>query len=313
MLRWPVFAHLKPDHVFRLFFPDGDVLLQKDCAERVSVRPRSGSTMFDVFVLPDELALCFRVRLPHLSDADIDSALSLQVSDRSPFPPDDTSWGWWIDSVTEQGLDLLCAVCSTQHVISHLSLRSGWTGRGEVWAAMGSAFVPIRGFGEKARLNAVSRYRRRAAALVVFVAIMIAAIPALHFAQIRASVFDAQAKLGQMQRQAAPFVSARDRLTTLSENASNMRALLELRMDPIALLNELTDLLPDDAYLVRLDIDGRKVRVAGQAKDAAALMESLRAHERFVELRAIGPIIKGRAGLDVFNLEFVVNEPMGSL
>lgn len=312
LLRWPFFSFLTPKEPVRVTRSDRSSITV-DARQLVAPVPLECPALFSAHAVPGELCLFHGARLPHLVDEDILEALSLQVNGLSPFPADDTVWGWRINRVADEGLFLSCAMASRKQLQVHLESRVSADERlaPEIWAEDDKGFIVLKGFGEQRRISRARKYRNRMVVLALGASVAIAAIPAAHLLQVRARVFDAQEQLLVLQSEAAPFIAARDRLLEDGERAGGVRDFIQSNVNPVWMLETLTELLPDDAHLNRFDLDGRRVRIAGQAKDGAALMEALRARSEFAELRALSPITRGRDGLDVFNLELLVRPPGG--
>ncbi len=311
-LRWPASAWLSPRQPVQVIWPDGSLRVcagaSLDAADRHSSRP-----VFRAQVLPDDIVLSHSVRLPQLSNSEIEQALQLQLEALSPFPPDRLAWGWRVDEVDDAGLTITLAFAARTHVDDFLARHAagGQVAPAEVWADTGGAVV-LKGFGEGRRESALHAQRRNILLLLGVTLLLVAALSASHFWQLRARVFDAEAQFATLQAEAGPYMEARSTLVHATEKARAIGAYLDAQPDLPWLLESLTGLLPDSAWISRLDVDGRRVRITGQADDAAALMEVLRARPEFSGLRALSPITRGRDGRDNFSLEFVVAAPQGA-
>jgi len=58
----------------------------------------------------------------------------------------------------------------------------------------------------------------------------------------------------------------------------------------IALIDEMSRILPDDTWLTRVDIAGREIQVQGQSLSAAALIELLEKSPVFENVRFRSPV-----------------------
>lgn len=314
MLRWPVFAWLSPQERVHVLRPDGVAGVCRGTSLDFVEAGGNARAVFRAAVLPSEIVLSNECRLPQLCEREISDALLLQVQTLSPLPITEIVWGWRIDAVHDDALDITVAFAARRHADAYLE-RMGLSGANEgleVWAEAGGGAVLLAGFGEAARRDALKARRRKIAALSVLALVMLALLAVSHFAQLRSRVFDAQAQFIALQAQAGPYIDARDALVRANEQAAAIDAALENRLDLPRLIETLTDVLPDSAWLARMDAEGRKVRILGQAADAAGLMEVLREQPEFVQLRALSPISRGRDNLDSFSFEFVVLEEGGA-
>ncbi|MBA4742638.1 MAG: hypothetical protein H2060_08020 [Azoarcus sp.] len=308
MLRWPIFAWFSPQERVHVLRPDGVAGVCRGTSLDFVEAGGSARATFRAAVLPPEIVLSNECRLPQLSERDIADALLLQLQTLSPLPITDIVWGWRIDAVHDDALDISVAFAARSHVDAYLE-RMGLHGANEgleVWADVGGEAVLLRGFGEAARRDALKARRRKIVALSLLALTMLALLAVSHFAQVRSRVFDAQQQFVALQAQAGPYVDARDALVRANEQAGAIDTALDARVDLPWLIATLTEILPDSAWLARMDVEGRTVRILGQAADAAGLMESLRARTEFAQLRALSPISRGRDNLDSFSFEFVV-------
>ena len=61
-------------------------------------------------------------------------------------------------------------------------------------------------------------------------------------------------------------------------------------------LDDLAGILPDDAYLVRLEVDGAIVRFVALARDSVDFIERLERSGTLVGAHYLGPAIRGEDG-----------------
>jgi len=304
VLRWPVLAWFTPAELVEVHRPDGSRRCCIGATERPA--PAGASANFHALLLPRELVLSRQLALPHLTDAEIEAALRLELQGDSPFPEDQLDWGWRIDAVEEPGLKITLAFAATEHVDAYVATHgSGLPDRFELWADAGGPVV-LRGRGEAPRL-ARSRIRRRQVLLwLLLILVLLGGLVLAPYWQLRQRTIDAQRQLEHMENASAGYLAARAALVQADSRIAAVVAWRDGKADMLDLLHKLTALLPDNAYLSRLDIEDRKVRITGSAADAAGLMETLRADPGVAELRALNPIVRGRDGRDAFYLEFVL-------
>lgn len=308
MLRWPALAWFSPPERVHVLRPDGVAGICRGTSLEFVEAGGSERARFRAAVLPSEIMLAHQCRLPQLSERDISDALLLQLHTLSPLPISEIVWGWRIDAIHDDALEITLVFAARQHVDAYLE-RMGLSCANEgleVWADVDGEAVLLRGFGESARRNALKARRSKIVALSLLALVMLALLAVSHFAQVRSRVFDAQQQFAALQAQAEPYVEARDALVQANEQAAAIDVALDARVNLPRLIETLTSVLPDSAWLARMDVEGRKVRILGQAADAAGLMETLRARPEFAQLRALSPISRGRDNLDSFSFEFVV-------
>jgi general secretion pathway protein L len=75
------------------------------------------------------------------------------------------------------------------------------------------------------------------------------------------------------------------------------------RASPIMVLNDLSELLPDDSWLEAMSMEGDKITLQGRARDALSLLPLLNSSGRFQDVKFESEVIRDpEAGLDTFNI-----------
>jgi general secretion pathway protein L len=305
-LRWPMFAWLSPAQRVAARWPDGTSRVCMGAS--LTPAPEGRHPRFHALVLPSDIVLTHSLKLPHLLEAEIEQALELELQTISPFPANQLEWGWRIDEVTEHGIQTTLAFASKAHVSDYLDRHQSRIQSGspmEVWAEA-DGIVVLKGFGEHRRKTRMRAQRRQLVFTLIATVLLVAAFASAPIWQIRARAIDAQNQFAQLQSDAFLYVESRNALTLANEKAMAIGSYLDGQANAPQVLDTLTELLPDSAWISRLDIDGRRVRLTGQAADAAGLMELLRARAEFSDLRALSPITRGRDGRDTFSFELMV-------
>lgn len=304
--RWPALAWLSPPEAVRVLLPGGGEVLRLGASARsapVDAKPTSVAV-----VLPEESVLLRELRLPPLAGDELAQAVEFEVLAVSPFPQEQTAWGFDAQAGAGQ-VQVRLALAAQAHVVSALESAQprASADQPEVWADAADPIV-LRGFGESLRFRRERAARRRillALGGLVFLLMALAATPVL---QARQQVFDAQRRYGGLEGDVAEVVAARNALVVGTERIQAIRTHLAEHPDLPVVLERLTELLPDDAFLTRLEVQGRQVRIVGQARDAAQLMRTLGTPESpFRNVRAPSPISRaGRSDKENFVIEFVV-------
>ena len=305
-LQWPALAWFSPNEPVRVLLPDGGELLRLGTTAQPA--PGDATPRAVAVVLPEADVLVRELSLPRLSGDELRQALALEVAALSPFPPDQVAWGWRADPQGTR-LRVRLAMAARAHVAAYLELqRDRLAGaEPEVWADA-DAPVVIGGYAEGARALRLGRQRRRILGAMGVAALLLVALAATPVLQARQRVFDAQAKYEALAAETAGLVAARNELSRANQRAGSVSAYLHERPDIPKLIEVLTMTLPDDAFLARLEVQGRKVRMVGQAGNASQLMTSLGAPgSDFRDVRAPSPISRvGGSGRESFVIEFVL-------
>lgn len=304
-LGWPQLAWLSPEEPVRVLYPDGSVHWRKGASAEPAAPGEEGACT--ALVLPDDLVLHRDVVLPDLLRADLLQALELQAQEHNPFG-DALVWGWRSTLRADGRIDVRLAMASREHVVRHVERIAPVAGNlqdTEIWADAAMPVV-IQGYGEAHR----ERIRRRHRAVIVagllaLVASVLGLLATPFFLQ-RLRVFDAQYRQGVLETQVGPVVQAREELV---RNLTHQTAISQYLRDYVeipVLLDRLTRLLPDDAYLSRLEISGKQVRLAGFSTNAAGLIEMLGSQPGFSDVRTPTAISRSADGRESFSADFSV-------
>jgi len=303
-LRWPAFRWLTPDDAVRVVHADGtESVRQGVLARRIAAPAR---VRFAAVELAEETLLRRSLVLPRLTEEELRQAVELDARSASPFPEDEVVWGYGV----ERGERLRVEIALTsrkmieQQIVS-LRPRLGDV-QPEVWVGGERPFV-IPGYGESARLARARRMRLALVGLLAATAVLLAALAVTPTLQLRERALEAIRKSEELSRTVKPQAQSRDELARLGEQIRLLGTASEQRQDVVALIDQVTRQLPDDATLARLEITGGAVRIIGQAENAAQLLQALGANPAFRDVRAPSGIAKAAAGSrEGFTIEFRV-------
>jgi len=303
---WPAFAWLSPEVPVRAILPDGKESLRLGAS--ADLAPDDAPVRAVAVVLPDSSVLIRRLVLPALTGRELRNALALEVAAASPFAPQNTAWGW---HALRQGdrLFVRLAIAAQGHIEACIErVRERVTSmEPEVWADANAPIV-LQGYGESVRAARTVRERKRilvAASAGIALVLALAATPVL---QARQRLADAEARYATLQTETRDVVAAYEALSKARERARALQGHLRERPDVLQVIESLSSTLPEDAYLTRLEINGRKIRITGQADNASALMDTLNDRPaEFREVRAPFPISRSAgAAKESFTLEFTM-------
>lgn len=294
--RSPVRARL--DEVVRLRGESGEEYFQS--GEPVTATDAS----CEAVLLPEELVLFKTLRLPRAAEAELDAAMALEVSGKSPFPADDTASGWTLLSRSDSILEVQLAIVSLGATMRYLGQTYDIHAidEREVWARSGDRPIVIRGFGESRRL---AHYKRR---LLRMGGLLLGAV-AILVVMLTVSAGSQYLEMKQYQGLAARVSEAtrdatrhRSALGSANQLIAGVSALSREYPNPHVELARLTRLFGDDAYIAQLSVSGDEIRIRGRATDAASVMEKLTSVPGFAEVSADqGGITRlGNTGLEQF-------------
>jgi len=304
-LRWPAFRWLTPDDAVRVLHADGTESVRQGVSARRIAAP--ARVRFAAVELAEETLLRRSLALPRLTDDELRQAVELDVRSASPFPEEDVAWGYEAQRGEQLRVDI--ALTSKRMIEQQVEARRARLGdlQPEVWAGGERPFV-IPGYGESARLAHARRMRLALFGLLAVAAILLAALAVTPTLQLRERALQAIGRNEELARAVKPQAQMREELTRLGEQIRLLGKATEQRQDVVALIDQITRQLPDDATLTRMEITGAGVvRIIGQAENAAQLLQTLGANPAFRDVRAPSGIAKAPAGSkEGFTIEFRV-------
>lgn len=159
------------------------------------------------------------------------------------------------------------------------------------------------------------RKRRVAGKLVLLLAasLVVGGIGIARLIPVRAEWQGLEARIAAVRDKLAAGRRANARMAARIEQRG--RVIEARRKAPaiVVVLDALTRVLPDDAYLTRLEIRGRKVLLAGHSGDAAGLIEKLESSPYFSAAGFSAPTTRqpGRRG-EQFTISVRLSESLGS-
>ena len=307
MHQWPVLAWLTPDAPVRVLHADGTDTLW--LGQRRAPGGQTTGQRFEALELPDDKLLSRRLQMPAMSAAQVAQAVALEVQSASPFAPADLVWGYIAQPLDQGGLQVDAVFASRKQVTQFIQAqqhRLTGTAAPEVWAftPTGQPIV-LPGWGEAGRAQYGARRRRMGYALLLTAAATVAALAITPTAQLRLRAIEAVNAYTDLHQRTAPVVAQREVFVRSIEQIETVRAMLSERADAIALLELLTQTLPDDTSLQSVQVQGLKVTINGLTTNAAALMQLLGATNGFKEVRAPSAATRSPgATADSFLIEF---------
>lgn len=303
-------AWLKPAVTVRVLRADGSVVdWSQGRVAPVLDKSASPAPAFMAVELPEALLLRRTLTTPVMQRADLDSAVLLDVRGASPFAPEDLVWGYTARPQGEASQRIEIALASRQHVSRHLGEAAGRLPAGitpEAWA-WGPYAEPVvlSGFGEGRRLHDQGAWQRTGYLLLLLALLLLAAIAITPTAQLRLRAIEAVNAYTGAAQKAAPLLQKREALLKATENLTALEQSLAERVEPLATMDLLTRVLPDDTYLQTLHLQSGKITISGQTANAAALMQRLSAEPGLLDVRA--PVAAMRvpgASKEAFSIEF---------
>lgn len=260
-------------------------------------------------LLPDDLVLSCWLNLPEKAEGHLLSAIALDVRARSPFPADDTVFGWRIAG-REAGILRVCLCIASRSAVSawlHRFLTPEEIAVTEVRAEVEQHYVIIEGFGEGFRNQRYTRQLKKLglwAGLILVLSLLLIMIPA-GLRAIQLNYY--QNELAEAQQASRAAVEYRNNLTASNERILEANRQLASAGNPHRELVRLTALLNDEVYLNTFEHTAGRIRIDGMADNAAQLMSILSESVWYSDVKAPSAIRRdNRSGLERFVLDLTL-------
>lgn len=275
---WPIVRWLAPDQPVRVVRADAPDAFWQGARGRMA-QPPAGAPPTVAVALPQAMVLQRTVVLPRAAASEAAHARGLQVQGWNPFPAQDLVWGWRRRSTPGDGIAADVALASRKQVADHLqrlAMRLDGAAVPEAWVVPDDGPpIVLPGYGEGRRAAAARRHWRLCRALLALaalLALLLVLTPSLQLWLREAQAARAHAELAA---QARPVLARREALVQAQEAMAAAAKLLDQRIDPLRVLELLTQALPDGTAVQSLRLQGDVVTVSGTTGDAASLMQGL--------------------------------------
>ncbi|MCU0814466.1 MAG: PilN domain-containing protein [Burkholderiaceae bacterium] len=307
---WPPFSWLTPQPHVCLLQADGEA------SRWAGDAPMAGDARtapFTAVELPEALRLECRLQLPAMAAADLHDAVALEVRTASPFDPSDLAWGYRARPAADGAVAAHAVLASRRAVEQHLAgCAERLAGRmpPEVWARddEGRAVV-LQGYGESARERRAVRGRRLAYALGLLALVLAAAAAVTPTVQLKLRAMQAAIATQDVGNRLAPLLAQREALVRTQGDLEALRGLMAEHVEPLAVVDLLTRLIPDDTFVQRLQVQGSKVTISGQTPNTAALMNALSGHPDVRDVRSPSAATRASGGRENFTIELSLSPP----
>lgn len=259
------------------------------------------------WALPEALQLTRELRMPPLAPADLQAAVALQVAQWSPFSEAETLWAHVAQPAVDGQQDVTVVMSSRTHLQNFArQVAAGADDQVEIWAmASPERAVPLHG----GTGRSVSRWWTIAVLFLILTALGLGALALVSPTwRVRGEAIQAVYAYDALYEKAGPVVAQREQWLKLNERIMQLEKRVAEQADPLLLLQVLTEKLPDDAWVSRLQISGLKVSASVEAGNMASLMQVLAAVPGLVDIKSPSGAQRNRiTGKESFVLDFVVD------
>lgn len=274
--------------------PDGELPAAGAIPE--AVREAIGKECEIILLLPAAMTLSQRLRLPVAAAPELRQVLGFEVERRTPFRQEEVyfdhrelahdrkaaSLEVEFRLVPKSAVDPLLDTLRSWGLAAHRIDTADARGRPAGWNLLPRALRPAAtGYGHS--------LARALAALAVVLLLTNLYLSPLHKA-LQAGVLER--KLAIHAQATARLQALRAEYATLRARSNFVAGRRNQRPPVIALLAELTRLLPDDSWLERLSLEGDELQLQGQSSKPAALIQQIESSAYFDKTQFRAPITR---------------------
>lgn len=310
-LEWPALRWLSPRQTVRVVPPVGKAWLQRG-ERRLAMEPTDDRSKFDAeaVVLPADIVLRRSLAVPRLTRADLESSVALEVTSASPFPADQHLWGWHVRPAAGNRQQIEIGIVHRAHAKAHIDSLGDrvLTAEPELWCESAPPLA-LAGPTTAARQQHEGRLQRLAIGFALLVPVLLIALASAPLLALESRLDASRRAVASLRSELQQTLADREALGSAHALLDKLSSLRATRVDPLPLLATLSTIIPDNAYLTRIEVQNGTVHIGGMAANATTVIELLAAEPGFVDVRAPAAIARDRRGQrEQFTAEFrVVN------
>ena len=248
---------------------------------------------FAAVALPESAFLQRKLNIPVTSIAESRSAMQLEVEAASPFSPEQTVWGWR-SLPAKSGFFSADVVISSRALVGEAldALNLSPTSRPEIWAPLKDGYAVISGFGEASRLRRQKRQNWHFLLMLGTIVVLLLALAVTPLIQKRFKVVSALSAQAMLVERSGPVNGLREHLNMLFALHETLGPKLDNEPNAALLLDQVSAVLPDGAWLSFYEYTPTQLRLSGYADDATALQRKFQEQPGFSNVRQSAPIVR---------------------
>ena len=256
--------------------------------------PRSDSRKAAGLLIPESECLWGTLQFADMPHRALGLAVQEAMWRVSPLPPDQIVVAWRAVPEAKGGWFVEWGVC--RRSVQDAALE------GQALGAAAPVFLARQGRALPVRSTAWTALQKRrrwmdglglAGVLIVAAAIAIPALMPLILK--RQAVVLAVRHVGAVEPQAAPLRAQLDELRAQTVMAQDLRAGASTALPLASVVEQLSEVLPDDTWLDRIEINGGDIRITGYTANAVDLIARLGRQAMFADVRATSANVRDNA------------------
>lgn len=252
---------------------------------------REGKHKAAGLLVPESSCLWGTVQLPEMPRSALDNAVEEALWRVSPLPPEHIVAAWHAVPGAQGGWTIEWGMCKRSVQIEQFA-QQGLAADAPVYLARQGRVLAVRG---KAWQKQKRQQRWMDGLALGLLLLMLAALsmPALMPLVLkRQAVTRAVEHVSLLEPKAAPLRQQLDELRQQSSLAQELRQDISTDLPLASVLDRLSEALPDDAWLDRMEINGSEIRITGLTANATELVAHLGRQPALAEARATAASVR---------------------
>lgn len=272
----------------------------------------SQATRIEVMV-PREKLLTKQVQLPMAAEENLRQVLGFEMQRQTPFRADEV---YYNHAITERRPQ-------TQQMAVHISLVPRTVVDGVLELVDGGELVAANAGNDANRDDAVFAFQpgdavQRSSShlhrgLIALNVVLLAAVIAIPFVQQQRHLEELRGRLAEVREAATTATDLQQRIDRQRARARYLYVQKSGKPASVELLEELSQRIPDDTWLFRLEMRDGRVHLQGTSTTASALIAELEGSRFLRDVRFASPVTQdGSSGRERFHLMAIVVAPEAS-
>ena len=244
------------------------------------------------------LQSCFRrsVELPPATRGDAGRILDLDLERSTPFKLKDVYTAAYIDEGAGaagriKAVQLIAKRQTIDPVLEELRAADLEVDFVDCWDEQGQAALPVdflaAGRPQRTDWRRVVTAPRLVAA---FAALLVVAVPVLMLWRYQSALEDVQARVAETRTRATAVRTALETSNAAVAELTRLQRLKLSQVPSIAIIDELSRLLPDSVFIADLRLEGSALDITGLAKSGSALLPLFERSKMFAEPTLTAPL-----------------------
>lgn len=256
--------------------------------------PRNGIGKASGLVVPEANCLTGELHLPGVRRAELGAAVQEALWRLSPVPPDQIVFAWDAAPDAQAGWQvqwLMCGRSAQQDMLA----KQGLSADAPVFLSHSGRVFPVRGAAWASQQKRQRRTDALASAGLLLVFAMLLTPALMPLALKRQAVARALQHVQVLEPQAAPLRQQLDELRSQAQVGDELAKGVGSDVPLASFIERLSAALPDDAWLDRIEVNGREIRITGLTGNANELLAQLGRQPGLADARATGANVRDNA------------------